>query len=175
QNYGNQWWKASVGLLRARRQALLAEYSSAANRYHEQFQQEVDAAAFRLYHQLQKQPAVLNSLRATRVSTDAAAVALSFYAGGIGLHDLIITPAMLSVTSLLAESAIGTYVGKVETELKQQQLQTVRQTLLIEQLQRTLYQLPQQLVYDTYFNLTPEQLQAAEQQLKQKPHGLRLL
>lgn len=175
QDHDNLWWKGAIALLRQQREKLLAEFTDAANRYHDDFQQEVDAAAFRLYHQLQKQPVVLNSLRATRVTTDAAAVALSLQAGGIGLHDLIITPAMLSVTSLLAESAIGSYVGKVEAELKQQQLNTVKRTLLCGQLQHALQQLPKQLSYDTYFNIPPERLLAAEQQLKYKPHGLRLL
>ena len=66
---------------------------------------------------------VLNSLRATRVTTDAAAIALTLHMGGIGVHDLIFAPAMLTVTSLLAESAIGSYMHKVEHELKQHQLQ----------------------------------------------------
>ena len=172
---GNQWWKGAMSQLRNQRQTLLADYSSAANRYHDEFQKEIDSAAFQLYDQLQKQPVVLNSLRATRVTTDAAAVALSLQAGGIGLHDLIITPAMLSITSWLAESAIGSYVSKVEADLKKRQLQTVKQTLLIDNLQQALYQLPEQLSFDIYFNIPPDRLQAVEQQLKQKPHGLRLL
>ena len=175
QNNDNQWWKGAMTLLRQQRENLLAEFNAAAHRYHNDFQQEVDAAAFRLYDQLQKQPIVLNSLRATRVTTDAAAVALSLHAGGIGLHDLIITPAMLSVTSLLAESAIGSYVSKVEADLKRRQLQTVQQSLLIDNLQSALYELPKHLSYDTYFNIPPDRLRVAEQQLKQKPHGLRLL
>lgn len=174
-NNDNPWWKAAIGLLREQRQSLLGEFDSAAIRYHDDFQKEVDAAAFRLYNQLQQQPVVLNSLRATRVTTDAAAVALSLQAGGIGLHDLIITPAMLSLTSILAESAIGSYVGKVEAELKQRQLQTVKQTLLIDMLQQALYRLPERLSYGTYFNISPDRLQVVEQQLKLKPHGLRFL
>ncbi|MGR9114581.1 MAG: GTPase [Gammaproteobacteria bacterium] len=175
QSDGSQWWKGAMSVLRQQRQSLLAEFNAAANRYHDDFQQEVDAAAFRLYDRLQQQPVVLNSLRATRVTTDAAAVALTLHAGGIGLHDLIITPAMLSVTSLLTESAIGSYVNKVEADLKQHQLQTVKQSLLIDHLQRALYLIPTQLSYDTYFNISPDRLQAVEQQLKHKPHGLRLL
>ncbi|MGR9046658.1 MAG: GTPase [Gammaproteobacteria bacterium] len=171
----NPWWKAAIGLLREQRQSLLGEFDSAAIRYHDDFQKEVDAAAFRLYNRLQQQPVVLNSLRATRVTTDAAAVALSLQAGGIGLHDLIITPAMLSLTSILAESAIGSYVSKVEAELKQRQLQTVKQTLLIDTLQQVLYRLPERLSYGTYFNISPDRLQVVEQQLKLKPHGLRFL
>lgn len=175
QKTNGQWWRGMIGLLRLQRQNILQDFNSAANEYHEAFQVQVEAAAHRLHDKLQEQPFVLNSLRATRVTTDAAAVAFSLQTGGIGLHDLIITPAMLSVTSLLAESAMGSYMGRIEAELKQQQLEIVRDRLFIECLQKTLYPLPGQLAQDTYFNIAPEQLELAEQQLKQTKHGLRLL
>jgi hypothetical protein len=118
---------------------------------------------------------VLNSLRATRVTTDAAAIALTLQLGGIGVHDLIFAPAMLSVTSLLAESALGSYMHKVEHELKQHQLTTVKQTLFVESIGQKLFALPEQLSTMTHFNISPGQLQAAEHQLTEKRHGLRLL
>ena len=116
-------WKEFSSLLRRQRQAILQDFSIAAKNYHVSFQQDVEKTAQRLYHKLQEQPMVLNSLRATRVTTDAAAIALTLHMGGIGVHDLIFAPAMLTVTSLLTESAIGSYMHKVEHELKQHQLQ----------------------------------------------------
>ena len=89
------------------------------------------------------------------------------------MHDLIITPAMLSITSLLTESAIGGYMNKVELELKQQQLATVKQ-LFIEHLQEPLQKLPSQMQSSIHFNISKQQLHNAEQQLTKKPHGLRL-
>jgi hypothetical protein len=47
---------------------------------------------------------VLNSLRATRVTTDAAAIALTHYIWGYWVHDLIFAPAMLTITSLLSKA-----------------------------------------------------------------------
>ena len=91
------------------------------------------------------------------------------------MHDLIIAPAMLTVTSLLAESALGSYMGRVETELKQRQLAAVKQALFIESMKRKLLELSGQLSSATYFNISPEQLQQAESQLTEKRHGLRLL
>jgi hypothetical protein len=82
---------------------------------------------------------------------------------------------MLTVTSLLAESAIGGYVHRAEAELKQHQLNTVKQALFIDSMGRRLSALPKQLTHLTQFNIAPEQLQAAEHQLKEKRHGLRLL
>ena len=168
-------WKEFSTLLRRQRQAILQDFSTAAINYHVSFQQDVEKTAQRLYHKLQEQPVVLNSLRATRVTTDAAAIALTLHMGGIGVHDLIFAPAMLTVTSLLAESAIGSYMHKVEHELKQHQLNTVKQALFVESIGRKLLALPAQLSTMTHFNISPDQLQAAEHQLTEKRHGLRLL
>ena len=169
------WWKEFSSLLRSQRLAILQDFSIAAKTYHVAFQQDVEKTAQHLYHKLQEQPLVLNSLRATRVTTDAAAIALSLHMGGIGVHDLIFAPAMLTVTSLLAESAIGGYMHKVEHELKQHQLKTVKQALFVENIRQKLVSLPDQLSTMTHFNISPDQLQAAEQQLTEKRHGLRFL
>jgi hypothetical protein len=95
--------------------------------------------------------------------------------GGIGVHDLIFAPAMLTITSLLAESALGSYMHKAEHDLKQHQLNTVKQALFVETIGRKLLALPEQLSAMTHFNISPDQLKAAEHQLTEKRHGLRLL
>jgi hypothetical protein len=82
---------------------------------------------------------------------------------------------MLTVTSLLTESAIGSYMHKVEHELKQHQLNTVKQALFVEIIGQSLLALPEQLSTMTHFNISPDQLKAAELQLTEKRHGLRLL
>jgi len=169
------WWRETAIALRQNRSDVLQNYYTVVLMYHEGFQQDVDAAAHRLYRKLQEQPLVLNSLRATRVSTDVGAILLAIQAGGVGVHDLVITPLMLTVTSLLAESAIGNYMHRVEAELKQHQLQTVKTGLFQDCLRDRLYQLPLQIQSPTRFNITESQCQQAEQVLKEKKHGLRLL
>ena len=169
------WWKEFSSLLRNQRQAILQDFNSAAKNYHISFQQDIEKTAQQLYHKLQEQPIVLNSLRATRITTDAAAIALTLHMGGIGVHDLIFAPAMLTVTSLLTESAIGSYMYKVEHDLKQHQLNTVKQALFVDSIGLRLRALPEQLSTTTHFNISPDQLQAAEHQLTDKRHGLRLL
>jgi hypothetical protein len=171
----SQWWRQIHSVLRNQRPEVLQDFGLAAKDYHLSFQQDVDSAAHRLYYKLQEQPIVLNSLRATRTTADAAVIALTLHMGGIGLHDLVIAPAMLTVTSLLAESAVGSYMHKVEAELKQNQLNTVKQALFIDSLRKKLLQLPEQLSLSTHFKISPDQLRAAEQQLTEKRHGLRLL
>lgn len=169
------WWKDASSVLRERKAAILKRYEREVALYHENFQQDVDATAHRLYNKLLEQPITLNALRATRVTTDATAMALAIKTGGIGLHDLIITPAMLSVTSLLAESAIGSYMHKLEAELKQHQLDTVNRLLFAETLRPLLEKLPSQLPDRRRFNISAEQLQQAVHNLQEKKHGLRLL
>jgi len=175
QDNQRQWWKEFSSLLRRQRKAILQDFSTAAKNYHVSFQQDVEKTAQRLYHKLQEQPMVLNSLRATRVTTDAAAIALTLHMGGIGVHDLIFAPAMLTVTSLLTESAIGSYMHKVEQELKQHQYNTVKQALFVEIIGQSLLALPEQLSTMHHLNISPDQLKAAEFQLTEKRHGLRLL
>jgi GTPase SAR1 family protein len=169
------WWRDLSAILRSRRQELLLDFDGAVKHYHQTFQQDVESAAHRLYHKLQEQPLLLNSLRATRATTDAAVIALTLHTGGIGVHDLVIAPSLLTVTSLLAESAIGGYMHTVEADLKKNQLRQVKQALFIEALRDKLWSLPIQLSGLAHFNITPEQLQEAENYLKEKRHGLRLL
>lgn len=174
--HGSQarWWQSVNQVLRTERQQLLAHFSSASQHYHVDFQSEVEHTAQQLYQQLQQQPMILNGLRATRVSADAAMIALSLHTGGIGVHDLVLAPAMLTVTSMLTESAIGGYMHKLQQELKQRQLQRVKQ-LFSDTLLQQLTVLPEQLPKLKYFNISPATVFAAEQQLTDKRHGLRLL
>ncbi|MCX7083950.1 MAG: 50S ribosome-binding GTPase [Methylococcales bacterium] len=169
------WWKEVSGLLRRQRQDLLQAFTQAALSYHLAFQQDVEKTAQRLYHKLEEQPLLLNSLRATRVTADATAIALTLHMGGIGVHDLVFAPAMLTMTTLLTESAMGSYMHRVENDLKQQQLHTVKQTLFIENIGKVLAILPEQLSSLTHFNISDAQVKAVEQQFTEKRHGLRLL
>ena len=171
----HKWWKDSYCLLRDRKTGLLVEYEQNITQYVFSFQQDVDQTANRLYNKLSEQPLLLNSLRATRVTTDAAAMALIIQTGGIGLYDLVITPAMLSLTSLLTESAIGGYMRTVEAELKQHQLKTVNKDVFIACIQQSLYALPAQMSDKGRFNISAELLVQANKQRNEKKYGIRLL
>ena len=169
------WWKETAASLRQSRVGLLQGYAQEAAEYHLHFQQDVQAAAQRLYHRLQDQPLVLNSLRATRVTTDTAGILLAIQAGGIGVHDLLLTPLMLGITSLLAESAIGSYMHRVEAELKQHQFDTVRKQLFEQTLRPGLEAVARQANSRQRFDIAEASCRQAEQFLKEKKHGLRLL
>jgi len=169
------WWKENSHLLRHKRAEILQDFKQLASDYHANFQEDVEAAAQQLYKKLEQQPLALNSLRATRITTDAVVMALVIQSGGIGLHDLVITPAMLSLTSLLTETAIGSYMHKVEAQLKQHQLNTVKTQLFSACLHNSLYPLPEQMNDNSRFNISPEELQRIQPHRINKRHGLQIL
>lgn len=171
----NKWWKGVNSQLRQDKAHTLLRFDQSTRAYHESFKQEIEKTAQGLYYKLEEHPALLNGLRATRVTADAAMLALAVQAGGIGLHDLLIAPAMLSVTSYLTESVIGSYLQRAEAELKLQQLKTVKQLLFTQVLQQSLQELPEKMIHNSYFNISAEQLAKVEMQLEQKRHGLRIL
>ncbi len=175
QSKQNTWWKDLSLELRAKRSAILQDFTSSATDYHHAFQANIEHSARSLYDKLQEQPFVLNSLRATRVTADAAAIAISLNTGGVGLHDLLIAPAMVSVTSLLTESALGNYLQHTEEKLKKRQYHEVKQRVFLRSLKHQLMQLPTLISAKAQFNIPPEQLQMFEQQLSTQRHGLRLL
>jgi len=121
----NPLWGRLAKRLSAEQPELLESFHKDALRHHQEFQKTVTEAAQLLYQRLQESPALLNSLRAVRASADAAGVVVALQTGGIGLADLVLTPAMLSLTSTLTESAAKTYVDQVVDELKDKQLVAV--------------------------------------------------
>jgi hypothetical protein len=154
------WWREISALFRDDRPVLTHRFEQAAAGYLRAFQPEIDQAARRLYEHLRAHPAVLNGLRATRVTTDAAALAVALHTGGIGVQDFVIAPAMLSLTSLLAESALGRYMDKAAEELKRKQLAAVER-LFRDAVQAHLVRLPGRLDAARRFDIPPELLEAA--------------
>ena len=130
-------WDRLAKRLSAEQPELLEQFHLDALRHHQEFQKTVTEAARELYQRLQESPTLLNSLRAVRASADAAGVVVALQTGGIGLADLVLTPAMLSLTSTLTESAAKTYVDQVVAELQEKQYLAVSAMLddgLAEQL-----------------------------------------
>ncbi len=169
------WWQENYRLLRQQQEQILLNFNQSSQQYQLEFQLEIEQAAQKLYSELEQHPFILNSLRATRATTDVATIAAVIYTGGIGVHDLIITPAMLSLISLLTEGALGSYLQKIEHQLKQQQLQQVKSRLFVNVLQTALRALPAQINSEVRFNISPQQLHRIQQQRLQKRHGLQIL
>lgn len=159
-----QWWTDCYGLLRQQHDKLLLDYQHAVADYRKNFQQDVELAANKLYQKLARNPATLNSLRAVRASVDVGAIASIIATAGVGIHDLVVTPAMLSITSILTESAVARYMQGVEAELKKHQLDTVSNDLFNACLKQSLALFPEQLPKLGRFNIAPEQTPKNSQQ-----------
>jgi len=124
------FWQAVSQSLRDNNPSITKQFEDGVVDYQDEFAPRIDDAAKRLYGQLEQQPALLNSLRATRATAEAASVALAVKSGGLAPADLIIAPAMLSVTTLLTESVLGSYMNKIKNELRLEQQKMVKTTLL---------------------------------------------
>jgi GTPase SAR1 family protein len=160
------WWTALSNELTARDQGLRNNLQVAVKNYQEDFADNIEQAAQELYRHLQKHPAALNSLRIARVTVDAAAVVLALKTGGIGLNDLVLTPAMLSFTSFLTEGAVGQYMQNVEKQLKHAQQQAVCGGLLQEQLHDRLLNIPDAMSQQTTYGISAEQLEEAKRAIQ---------
>jgi GTPase SAR1 family protein len=117
----NAWWTALDQRYRDRLPTIRQNYDRISEQARNEFEPQIESAAQALYEQLRAQPTLLNTLRAARASADAAGVALAVKSGGIAAADLIIAPAMLSVTTLLTESALGKYLSTIKRNLKERQ------------------------------------------------------
>lgn len=156
-----QRWRGGLSqLLGSRRASLLGRFDQAASEYVVQFRPEIESTARSLYAHLEEHPVVLNSLRATRVTTDAAALGVALHTGGIGVQDFVIAPAILSMTSILTESALGHFMSRAQEQLKRKQLEAVS-ALLRSALCEPLTVLPDAIDPGLRIGITTDQLEVA--------------
>ena len=151
------WWQAMHTCFQHNKLELTTQFSNAAVECQSEFAPRIEEAAKKLYGQLQEQPILLNTLRATRVSTDAAAVVLAVKSGGLAPADLIIAPAMLSITTLLTESVLGRFMDKIKADLKREQSAHVSKHLLAGVLKKRLLELAEELDDEHLLLLKPEE------------------
>jgi len=130
------------------------------------FEPHIEASAQELFEHLQEHPTTLNGLRAARVSTDAAAVVIALKTGGIGLNDLILTPAMLSFSTMLAEGAVGRYMKTVEEKLKVIQLESMHEHVL-SPMQQLLISMPTRMDTSGLYGLSPDELDKTNKALEE--------
>ena len=156
-----QRWRGGLSqLLSHRRASLLGRFDQAAQDYVVEFRPEIESTARSLYAHLEEHPMVLNSLRATRVTTDAAALGVALHTGGIGVQDFVIAPAILSMTSILAESALGHFMSRAQEQLKRKQYDAVK-ALFQESLCGPLAGIPDAIDPGLRIGISPAQLEAA--------------
>ena len=113
-----------------------------AERIRERFQQnyrnfqtgltsEVDRTARAIYEQLEKSPAVLNTLRGSKFALDAAAIGGTLVAGGINWHDFILVPLVASLTHQLVELLGRSVVDTQREQTRERQQALMKQHLSV--------------------------------------------
>jgi hypothetical protein len=123
-----------------------------AERIRERFQQnyrnfqtglttEVDRTARAIYEQLEKTPAVLNTLRGSKFALDLAAIGGTLAAGGITWHDFILVPLVASLTHQLVE-LLGKQVVDTQREQTRERQQALMKQYLSAPLAEWLVQWP---------------------------------
>jgi len=163
----NQSWKKELwSCLEQKGPELINSASHDIKLYQEEFAREIESAAQGLYTHLEKSPSVLNALRAARVTADAAGLVFALKTGGIGLNDLILAPAMLTVTSILTESSVGRYMHSVEQKLKRLQLITVLEKILTP-LQNKMLDLPNSMDANHFYLFSDKELENADNSLQE--------
>ncbi|MFZ4702288.1 MAG: GTPase [Candidatus Methylumidiphilus sp.] len=158
------YWRELGRLLKEETRRGEAARAAAIARHVQDFQPEIERTAHQLHDKLQEHPAVLNTLRATRVTADAVALGLALHTGGIGVQDFIIAPAILSVTSLMTESTLGHFLQRAEAELKERQFKETK-ILFEEILGPVLKSLPDRLNQAVRFNIPVKLVDSVEEML----------
>jgi hypothetical protein len=167
-------WQTLSRRLEGSSGALRTEFRAAARAHYERVQREIHATAGKAYEMLREKPRLLNSLRAARATADASGVVLALKTGGIGLHDVLVAPALFGVTSFLTEGALGGYMDTLHHDLKERQYELARNELVAGQLRETLLNLAQRLDDKGLFGISPEELaraRAAVDELRSRPAG----
>jgi hypothetical protein len=165
QSTDTAFWQALGLRLAGCHDELTTQFAAAAHNHHLSFQTEIESAAHDLYEHLQKKPALLNSLRAARLTTDAAGIALALKTGGVGLNDLLFAPAMVSLTSMLTEGALGTYMTHVAGRLKQRQYAAVERDIFNGTVREVLREFAGTLEAPGLFGISRTDYTAAQQTL----------
>ena len=87
--------------------------------------QEVQRTAQAIYEELEKKPALLNTLRGGNLALDVAAIGSALTIGHLGLHDVILVPLMASIKQQIVELLGRQYVDNQREQIR------LRQQLLV--------------------------------------------
>lgn len=168
---GWRLWSAISDRLESHEADLTQRAHETIARFRQAFEPEIQQAAQNLYNELQQHPTVLNTLRAARVTADAAALVLAVKTAGVGVETLLLAPAVLSVTSMLTEGALGSYMQTVAANLKRRQMECLRQQVFVEALQAELLALPDDLRGQGVFGISRVRMDAAADALAKLERG----
>ncbi|MFO0837491.1 MAG: GTPase domain-containing protein [Phycisphaerae bacterium] len=171
---GGPYWRALGERLLDAEPSLMSEFSRAAEEHERRFVQKSRQAARQLYDKLRESPTMLTALRTARVTADLGGIALAIKTGGAHLNDLLLAPAALALTSLLAEGALGTYMRRVADDFKREQFAQVRDMLMDGALGRPLRRLGESLQHPGIIGISRDELCAARAALDEWERSVQL-
>lgn len=154
------WWQGLWRVFKQENESISDEFKRKIKHHQTAFEPQIAKTAEDVYQKIKTEPVTLNGLRAARASVDAAAVFFALKTGGIGAHDLFLTPAMLAFTTLMTESAVGHYLKKAEAQLKVKQVKSVEE-IIFKQYQIQLLTLPAKISADKIYAIQAEDLSQA--------------
>lgn len=125
------WWRALNRAYPGAAEQLKSAFGDQIRQYQVAFEPEIEEAARSLYERLEENPVMLNTLRASRVGADTAGVIFAIKTGTVGIADALLTPAMLSLTSMMTEGAVGQYMETVRDKLRERQRARVQEMLTL--------------------------------------------
>jgi GTP-binding protein EngB required for normal cell division len=160
------WWQQLWQYTQSQSTALTESGKKSIKAHQLNFEPHIEDSAQQLFQHLQEHPTTLNGLRAARISTDAAAVVIALKTGGIGLNDLVLAPAMLSFSTMLAEGAVGRYMKTIEEKLKVIQLESMNEHVL-SPMQQQLISMPTQMNTSGLYGLSPDELDKTNKALEE--------
>lgn len=106
--------------------ALQEDFRAELARHRERSEALVRQTARSIYDELAKDPVRLNVLRTGRITADAAAIIIAIKTGGVGVHDLVVTPALMSVVEAVSQALTENYVQHQRQSLKEKLLADTR-------------------------------------------------
>lgn len=106
--------------------ALQYDFRSQLQSQRERHEALVRQTARNIYEELAKDPVRLNVLRTGRLTADAAAVIIAIKTGGVGVHDFLVTPALMSVVEGVSQMLTENYVQHQRQVLREKLLEDTR-------------------------------------------------
>ncbi|WP_254054029.1 hypothetical protein [Singulisphaera sp. GP187] len=140
---GREEWTAIVQELESVRfrTALVGPFERAFDVYRERMERLVRRRAEDLYERLSENPKKLATMRGANLMVSATSVALVIKTAGLDWSDAVLGPVVAGVWQNLLEWGLGRYLETLRTELKEAQLQAMRQLVEVhlEQPVRNLF------------------------------------
>jgi GTPase SAR1 family protein len=112
-----EWWRSLGRTYHGEAGKLKTVFCSEVTQYQADFEPEIEDAARSLFDRLEENPVMLNTLRASRLGADTAGILFAVNTGTVGVADALLTPAMLSLTSMMTEGAVGQYMETIREKL----------------------------------------------------------